>query len=1096
MVSGAANALEDSKLEYFESKIRPILVTHCLECHSAAKKVRGGLNLDNHSGLLKGGDTGAVIVPGKPELSLLINAVEYKEELKMPPRGKLSGTQIADLKKWVKDGAVWPDEKSFAHSSKKDGIDIQKRKQFWSWQFPAKVDVPKIQNDLIQTPVDAFIFERIQRENLKVAPKAAKNILLRRLYLDLVGLLPTEEVLREFENDSSPDAFEKVVDKLLASPAFGERWGRHWLDLVRYAESRGHEFDFNIPNAFQYRDYVIRAFNDEVPYDLFAREHIAGDLIPQPRLNVANQVNESIIGTGFYFLGEEVHSPVDIRQDQADRFDNRIDVFGKTFMGLTIACARCHDHKFDPILSKDYYSIFAFLESSRYRSVRFQGMTQNRAVARDLEKIRMEKSHDFVNKLKAELENSILHLDATLNVSRNILKNHSAKLEEIQRQALQKVIQEEANGQKLDPVLASRTVHALAVGMKSNDELSRKLTAAILESRAAKPMAKIPFRKFSDLAGNKKIEVDYSNIKPEQWLPDDVTFGTRPVHAGEVKFESGNKGLQIQEVSGARLDPFWKNLKVSSKSESDPGALGGDRAGKTITSPSFQVQDGFVHVLMQGKAKILCSVGSHVVFAGPLHGGLIRNVDQKQLGWVTFDLTRYKGLPVHIEVSSQDPDFALAMIAQGDSSPCIQPVDHFQNEIRKACASGESLRSYLKDGLQNLLTSIGQNRFPDGEEGIYLSKIFGLLNSLGLLPWGDPEKNPFSESEFQAKLKMLESNAVWDSEISLAMLDGTPLNEKVFIRGNHKSLGEDAPRAFLAALGSKVPENPSIGSGRLDLANWVTDTKTNPFFSRVMVNRVWHHIFGRGIVASVDNFGELGEKPTHAELLDYLALQFEKDGYSLKKLIRLMVTSRVYQSTSQNIPENNTKDPQNLLLANMRLKRMEGETIRDSMLEISGGLDNAMFGKSVPVYLSSFQEGRGRPQSGPVDGAGRKSIYIGVRRNFLSSFLLAFDAPIPFSTVGRRSVSNVPAQALIMMNDPFVHQQAKLWAAKVIKTVPDTDKRLESMFIQAFSRKPQPLEIKHCLEHLENSKKDGDEVEVWASLAHAIWNAKEFIWVN
>ncbi|HJT76110.1 MAG TPA: DUF1549 domain-containing protein, partial [Gemmataceae bacterium] len=370
----AAEATPDG-VEFFEKKVRPVLAEHCYRCHSAqAKKPKGGLLLDSRAALLKGGDNGPALVPGQPEHSRLIDAVRYTDvDLRMPPRGKLPPQAVADLTAWVRSGAPWPAEAGKATVAVVHAFDLQARKrQHWAWQ-PVRPQPPPAVRDTAwpRSPVDRFILAKLEAKGLHPAPPADRRTLLRRVCFDLTGLPPKPEQVEAFARDDAPDAYEKVVDRLLASPQYGERWGRHWLDLVRYAETRGHEFDYPIPNAYQYRDYVIRAVSADVPYNQFVTEHIAGDLLDRPRRDPRTGSNESILGTAFWFLGEEVHSPVDVRQDEADRFDNRIDVMSKAFLGLTVACARCHDHKFDAISSRDYYALFGFLESSSYRLVRF-----------------------------------------------------------------------------------------------------------------------------------------------------------------------------------------------------------------------------------------------------------------------------------------------------------------------------------------------------------------------------------------------------------------------------------------------------------------------------------------------------------------------------------------------------------------------------------------------------------------------------------------------------------------------------------------------------------------------------------------------------
>jgi cytochrome c553 len=389
-------AITPEQLEFFEKKVRPALVQHCFECHATtAKKVKGGLLLDSRAGLLEGGDNGPAIVPGNPDKSRLIEAIRYTNvDLKMPRGGKLPDAVIADLTAWVKMGAPWPDQKAIKKKSY-DEFNLAKRKaEHWCWRPIAAADLPAVKDkNWARTDVDRFLLAKLEAKGLKPAPAADPRTLLRRLHFDIVGLPPSradvEEFVKAWDAASAKRGklLEAVVDRLLDSPQFGERWGRHWLDLVRYAESRGHEFDYTIPNAHHYRDYVIRALNSDVPYNQFVQEHIAGDLVKQARMH-KDGFNESILGTAFWFLGEEVHSPVDIRQDQADRFDNRIDVMTKTFLGLTVACARCHDHKFDAISTKDYYALFGILESSNYRLARFDTITHNRKIAEELWELR------------------------------------------------------------------------------------------------------------------------------------------------------------------------------------------------------------------------------------------------------------------------------------------------------------------------------------------------------------------------------------------------------------------------------------------------------------------------------------------------------------------------------------------------------------------------------------------------------------------------------------------------------------------------------------------------------------------------------------
>jgi hypothetical protein len=984
MVVGTRGIAEEARatppLEFFERQVRPLLAEHCYSCHSVdSKKLQAGLMVDSRAALVRGGDSGRAIVPGDVDGSLLIEAVRY-ESYEMPPKGKLSPNEIEVLERWVEMGAPWPDEAVPSADATRPIFDLDQREaEHWVWQPIRSPAVPPVINQAWpRSELDHFVLAGLEEAGLRPAADADKTALLRRLYFDLIGLPPTLRQAAEFLSDTSPRATERVVDQLLDSPHFGERWGRHWLDLVRYAESRGHEFDNDAPNAFQYRDYVIRALNADVPYDQFVREHIAGDLLPSPRLNPDDGFNESVLGTGFWFLGEWVHSPVDIRKDEADRFDNMIDVMSKTFLGVTVACARCHDHKFDAISTADYYSLAGFLQSSDYRQVRFESLRHNGRIA------------DQLAALDARYRGSVMEL----------------------------------------------------------------LTEGGMAPPAMPPLEE-------DLAST--IVVDYGDLPPAQYLQDGFLFGKRPRRPGDayVSFVDDRPVVRFCETAAAVSDPFWNGLEsVTEQGVANRSKLVKiPRSGRTLRTPTFTLNDGKVACRVRGAGHVFACVDSHRLVAGPLHGETIKPIKRGE-DWLELRLDRYIGHRLHLEFTPDENEtLEVSWVVQGATPEVREQL--MAREATYAAAVAEFART-----AQPLLDERADR----------------LIRA-----WADERQK-------------LQSKIMRRSHLAMAMMDGTGEDDHILIRGNASKPGQIEPRHFLTAVTGNQPMAIKTGSGRLELADQIIDP-ANPLTARVIVNRLWHYLMGRGIVPTTDDFGVLGLPPTDPDLLDHLATRFIEDGQSIKRMIRTLVLSRTYQISSRADAAALAADPNNLLWHYRPPKRLEGEVIRDTLLSLSGRLDTAQFGEPVPVHLTSFMDGRGRPGlSGPMDGAGRRSIYTAVRRNFLPPSMLAFDTPVPFSTMGRRNVSNVPAQALILMNDPLVVEQARNWAARAIKRHQSTRSRIRWMYQTAFVRQPTEQELAVATRYLKTRPTEsGDEpteLQLWADFAHALINTKEFIFLR
>jgi hypothetical protein len=1086
---------DDQGDEFFEKQVRPILVSRCFDCHSGkladgAKEPKGNLRLDSREAALKGGDTGPAVVPGKLKESLLVDAINYGELYQMPPKTKLPAAEIATLTKWVEMGAPWPKATGQEVAAKDNVFDLAKRKaEHWCWQPVKKVAPPSVKNESWpRQPLDRFILAKLEEKGLVPSSFADKRTLIRRAYFDLIGLPPKPEEVEAFLKDQSPQAFEKVVDGLLNSPHFGERWGRHWLDLVRYAESRGHEFEPNIPNAWQYRDYVIRALNADVPFDQFVTEHIAGDLLEKPRLHSEAKFNESILGTGFWFLGEEVHSPVDIRKDETDRLDNRLDVMTKTFIGVTVTCARCHDHKFDAISQKDYYALMGFLISSGYRQVGFESLEHNREIASALNSMRKGAPKELVQLTIAAVGKDLDRADDYLLAAREAI-------------ASGKVNVEEAAKRDLSEPLLKNWVAELTKAKGDKTHLLHSFAMGDFGPHEQKDRIAVP---------PEQILVNY--LDPQApWFQDGFAFGPRPAQAGEVRL--GNVPDQpfagVVQLGAAELDSAWPRMKIAGGSDKDHGGLGNwDRSGQTLRTAEVTLKSGNVWYLVRGSGRAYAAVNSHLVIAGPLHGAVLREWDGKpdQWQWVNHNLTAYASHRLHFEFTPKLGDFAVAMVVDSAEQP---PPIWEQDSPLVSATSAEEFASLLTRECSLAI------------QGLALGKVANvnpkvgdwLLTRLDLFSLPNSELRQKMRATMTAVLKRQEEmirQIKTESHTAPSMLDGNATDELLLIRGNSKTPGNAVSHRFLEAIAGTQQNYPAQSSGRLELAAKITDP-VNPLTSRVLVNRLWHHLFGRGLVATVDNFGVLGERPTHPELLDFLAAEFAADGWSVKRAIKRMMLSATYQQASGGRQPPDTivveqLDPQNLLLHRANIKRLEGEIIRDSILAVSGRLDPKQFGPSIPVHLTPFMQGRGRPSvSGPLDGDGRRSIYISVRRNFLSPMMLAFDTPIPFSTIGRRNVSNVPAQALILMNDPLVSEQAKLWAKQILADpAAKPENRIRRMYLSAFAREPAESEISSAVQFLDSqareyglpSEQARTDQRVWADLAHVLYNVKEFVFIE
>lgn len=1103
---------EERKLEFFEKKIRPILAKHCFECHGPDTQ-EGGLRLDRRDTALAGGDSGPAIVPGEPDQGFLIDAINYGEVYQMPPTGKLPEADIALIKTWVRQGAVWPEDQASPNSTPGNGggFDLHQRtSEHWSWKPLSNPPLPKVDRpDWPLTPVDFFILEELQQQQLEPAPSASRATWLRRVTFDLIGLPPQPEEVRAFLNDKSPLAFEKVVDRLLASPHFGERWARHWLDLMRYAESKGHEFDYPIPNAHEYRDYVIRALNADLPFNQFVIEHLAGDLLSVPRTHPVEGFNESILGTGFWHLGEEVHSPVDIRGDETDRIDNKIDVFTKSFLGLTVACARCHDHKFDAITTKDYYALSGFLMSSRYRQARFDTELINRQIAEELDHADRQTQQRFAKVASETWTPVVARLTEYLLAARDVIAGIPAS-ERSNPTVIQRQADRVAADHQLSPTVVTAWVkHLLNEALVDPSEPLHPWSQLVLQVQGNVEEQGTALAVDGLASPENSVLMDYSQLRAGHWITDGWGFGLRPKRAGELRF-TRERSAQVCTIAAAEYDPAWDRLSLHPGTVPEPGKLSQvTQAGRTLHTPTFEMPVRKLYYLVRGAGFVYASVDSHRMVNGPLHGSVVKQWKAKdRIQWIEHDLATYAGHRVHLEFTPKEDeqgrrDFALAMVVAANQMPPLPDPERVELELPKeAFSSAEQMARSIGARFERVLNNLGS-----------IGEIGQAENDAAFVQWMMEHPELVTENGASEKLQAFLQQAAKEREQIAAkirsqsrtapvLMDGSGVDGHVLVRGNHKILGQSAPRQFLEAMPELAVSLPETGSGRLQLAKRVTDPE-NPYVSRVIVNRLWHHLFGRGIVPTVDNFGYLGERPSHPELLDYLARWFIEHDWSIKQTLRMLVLSRTYRMSSVPITGQDLRDPQNRWLHHMPVRRLQAEAIRDSILAVSERLDRRQFGPSVPVYLTTFMEGRGRPESGPLDGDGRRSIYLAIRRNFLTPMLLVFDAPIPFTSMGRRSVSNVPAQALTLMNDPFVVEQATRWANRILSGPGDTNGRVRQVFLTAFSRLPDDDELTAATEFLAEQGRDYglsaeqsfQDVRTWTDLCHSLINSKEFIFL-
>lgn len=1011
-VASVCVANDPAGLEFFEKQVRPILVTHCESCHGAEKQ-ESGLRVDSLQSLIKGGEYGPAIVPGNPKESLLISAVNHGEIIQMPPKTKLKGQQIEDLTKWVQMGAHWPDATPASITQKADGpkeLFSADDKSFWAFRPPQVPSIPDVVNaKWCQSPLDRFLLSRLEEKQIAPAPSSPRHILIRRATLDLLGITPSPEEVDAFLQDSSPDAWERVVDRLLASPLYGQRWARHWLDLARYADSNGMDENVAHANAFRYRDYVVQALNTDKPYDQFVQEQIAGDLLAEP--TNTQLTAERLTATGFLVIGPKMLAEDDPRKMEMDIIDEQLDTVGKTFMGMTLGCARCHDHKFDPIPTADYYSLAAIFKSTKtMENFHVVAMWNERTIATPQQTEEHEKAKSIATEKRSQLESAT-------------------------KQAKESLLTEAKNQANKYLETAINHLRAKTQAPKSYmTEMPPPSDALVLE--AEKFTRGNVVRDFTTYG--QEIGVVYNAGEIPNFIEFDLTIAQGGIYQIELRF--------------AAADPRPVRISIDGK------PLKEQAAEKATGSWNPDSQTWQAECLIDLKA------GEHVLRidrAGPFP---------------------------HLDKVAIVPAASI----EGERVPPVFAT-------LEGAAENQQLNLPLLKSWVSYLEKKGLDQTPPLAD--ILADAMGPLN----LP---ADITPFLATDIAKDIKgkkeslQAAEKGIPPLPMVMSASEGKAGNLRVHLRGNYLTLDKEVPRQFLQIIaGSNQTAIDDKRSGRLELAKWMTKSD-HPLTSRVIANRVWHWHFGNGIVRSPDNFGRLGEKPDHPELLDWLATRLSGQSWSLKKLHRLIMLSSIYQMSATYNSDAFSEDPENRLYWRKDRRRMEAETLRDSILAISGELDTSFGGTLLTIGNHAYVTSTASDKFSPYH-VRRRSVYLPIARSSVYDFFQAFDFADPSTPNGQRATTTIAPQALALMNSRLVEEQSEKWAEKLIQAVPNTSDRLQLAYRQAYGRPPTESEVNRGLQFLNqvtsalpSDSKINPEIKSWQSLCRVLIASSEFVYAE
>jgi hypothetical protein len=1023
--------------------------------------------LDVKDGWQAGGDSGEpAIVPGKPDESRLIRAIRHADgESPMPPdQAKLPDEVISDLIEWVTQGAPDPRDERMETAPVSQAWEevYQERLTWWSLQPLAASPPPPVrQQAWVRNDVDRFILAGLEARDLQPAPEADRRVLARRLSFALTGLPPDQELVDRYQVDTTADADETFVQSLLDSPHFGEHWARHWMDVMHYADTHGYEWDVPAKNAWRYRDYLIRAWNADVPFRQLVLEHIAGDLI-EPRVDPITGLNESLHGPMALRLGERRHGDNAAAEGVTqEAMSNIVDTVSKGFLATTVACAQCHDHKLDAIGQRDYYALAGVFMNSRWGVRSADAVDPNEGVVDELRRLKQDIRRELAKIWLASKDLVVSRLQAISADDKAATRFPETLVEFWQRMQVAPLGREE-----FDQERARR---------RGENEANLKLVADFTRDGAA--------------AG---------------WRWDGFGMRHGLVGDGEIVVSGDGDRALAQILPAGRWSHVW-SLRLA-------GA---------VRSPLFDDQATTTFSLG-------CAGGKHAAQAmivdHALHSERMKFLDQPVPTWLTLTAGNFDTLEGGVDQSRRRVYFELATKSLNNYFPPRTAYGGVQeSDIADERSWFGITRVYEHPAGKPPLDELARFAPLFAGEADWATRFANLLLA-SVERWSRGECNSddarllaealraeLLPNDVQASAELAQLVADYRAAEKRLQTDRTigsvadwneGRDERIGIRGSYTDFGEQVPRGSIRFLGGAAERREPSSSGRLELARNIASNE-NPLTARVFVNRVWLHLFGEGLVRTPDDFGHLGQSPSHPELLDYLAARFVAEGWSLKKLVAMLVNSATWRQSGMASAAAVEVDPENRLWHHMPLRRLEAEAIRDSILAVSRRLDPALYGPPIDPYRTATDAAK-RLQCGPLDGNGRRSIYLKMTLMEPPRMLAVFNQPIPKLTTGRRDVTNVPNQALALLNDPFVVEMARQWSEQAMQDGAATpEERAARMFATGLARPPQPAETARLVAFAEQSAKlrgvsAGEFIDcqpVWQDVAHAIFNLKEFIYV-